>query len=116
MMAILSQRDCDECKVPLHKNPHISGDYDITGKLISFCPICGKGYPAVGISIEIISNRKLQTLSSRTAGKYGLSYKDVDNLVEKLRGKDKYFAVIWFKNEILKRYDIDLPPEIFVDI
>ena len=119
-MSILSIRLCEDCKRRLHKNPANSGDYDEEGRLLSFCPVCGNGYPALGTGIFVvnitISRRKLKNLSAKTAMKYSLPFKEVNNLAKPLKGFELDRAFEKFRNEISEKYQIELPPEIFSGI
>lgn len=116
-MSILSIRLCKKCKRRLEKNPCISGDYDEEGRLLSFCPICGEGHPALSTGLVVfISYRKLKTLSSRIASIYGLPFTYTDNLAEMMKGVPKLEACKYYRNEIYQDYQIELSPEIFLGI
>ena len=116
-MSILSTRLCKKCRKYLERNPHILGDYDEEGTLLSFCPLCGEGFPLLNTGIRItISHRKLKVLSSRTASIHGLPFNEMDTLVDTLKGVYKPTALKKFRNEINKKYQIELSPGIFSGI
>ena len=116
-MTILSIRLCKKCRKRLEKNPHILGDYDEEGTLLSFCPMCGEGFPLLNSGVLItISHRKLKIISTRIANTYELSPKEIDKLTTPLNGASIYRAIKKLRNEINKKYQIDLSPDIFSGI
>ncbi len=118
MPGILSVRLCDKCRIKLHKDPCVPGDYDEEGRLLSYCPECGDMYPALSSMYEheILSNRKMKLLSARCAMKFNLSYHDVEKIIDSLKGYNRRRTFKRLIGEMEERYGISVPPEIFVNI
>lgn len=118
MPGILSIRICKKCEKHLLRDPSISGDYNEEGILQSYCPICGDMYPVMFDASYYIplSNRKLKQLMARCATAYNLSYRETNNMLTRLQGFNRKKAFDRLRDEMVERYKIEIPPEVFVGI
>ncbi len=79
---------CKECQINHVKDPSCMGDYTIDGKLLSFCPECGKMLPYLEQSSDSnfkdLSNGEKRKIGTSYAKKHNLDYKKVNEIVKTL--------------------------------
>lgn len=105
---IICERSCNDCKVRLHRNPHIGGDYTVAGMLLSFCPECGYMYPLIGIGGEVrtLSSKQKKKIGIILAKKYNLDYRVTNDLAKGIKVGDADVFVKSLADKVEKEFEV----------